>query len=96
MIRKITSFSLMILFILLAGCHREVVNLREMSPEEQFDYAKRIYDRGDYYKAKMQFTVVALNNAGSKIIDKTQYYLADSHYHLKEYIQAIAEFKILI
>lgn len=96
MFRKISGCSLIFLFILLSGCNREVVNLREMSPEEQFDYAKRIYDRGDYYKAKMQFTVVALNNAGSKIIDKTQFYLADSHYHLKEYIQAIAEFEKLI
>jgi outer membrane protein assembly factor BamD len=96
MIRKIPSLFLMCLFLFLSGCSKDVVNLREMTPEEQFDYAKRIYDRGDYYKAKMQFTVVALNNAGSMIIDKTQYYLADSHFHLKEYIQAIAEFEKLI
>ena len=68
MFRKILSTLLVVLFMLIAGCNREVVNLREMSPDEQFDYAKRIYDRGDYYKAKMQFTVVALNNAGSKIV----------------------------
>lgn len=96
MIRRIVFLSLTALMLFLTACSRDVVNLRAMSPEEQFDYAKRIYDRGDYYKAKMQFTVVALNNAGSKIIDKTQYYLADSHYHLKEYIQAIAEFEKLI
>ncbi|NQT24281.1 outer membrane protein assembly factor BamD [candidate division KSB1 bacterium] len=96
MIRNIFGLFFIGLFVFLAGCNRDVVNLREMTPEEQFNYAKRIYDREDYYKAKMQFTVVALNNAGSKNIDKTQYYLADSHFHLKEYIQAIAEFEKLI
>ncbi|HDQ45009.1 MAG TPA: outer membrane protein assembly factor BamD [bacterium] len=89
------SFIGLILWIA-AGCSRQVVNLREMTPEDQFAYAKKIYDRGNYDKARMQFAMVAMNNPGSVISDKTQFYLADSHYHLKEYIQAIAEFERLI
>lgn len=95
---KLTKFilSIPVLFLLIFACSKEVVNLREMTPEDQFAHAKKYYDKGDYYKAKTQFTMVALNNAGSTIIDKTQYYLADSHFHQKEYIQAISEFEKLI
>ncbi len=80
----------------LTGCNRESINLREMSPEEQFAYAKRIFDKKDYYKAKMQFTVVVLNNPGHPIIEKAQFYLGQSHYYEKEYLLAAAEYEKLI
>jgi outer membrane protein assembly factor BamD len=91
-------FVLLIGFLVLSlwGCHREGVNLREMTPEEQFDYAKQIFDKKDYYKAKMQFTIIVLNNPGSRIIEKAQFYLAESYFHSKEYILAVEEYEKLI
>ncbi|MBN1780709.1 outer membrane protein assembly factor BamD [bacterium] len=77
-------------------CNRHSLSGRENTPEEQYEEAKRIFDKKDYYKAKMQFTVIVLNNPGHRIIEKAQYYLAESHYHLDEYIQAIAEYEKLI
>jgi len=67
-----------------------------MTPEEQFSYAKSIFDKKDYHKSKMQFMVVVLNNPGSLIIEKAQFYLAESYYNLKEYILAVGEYEKLI
>ena len=78
------------------GCNRERVNLREMAPEEQFDYAKRLFDKKDYYKAKMQFTIIVLNNPGHQIIEKSQFYMAESYYFEKEYLLAVEEYEKLI
>jgi outer membrane protein assembly factor BamD len=70
--------------------------MKENTPEEQFEEAKQVFDKKDYYKAKTQFTVIVLNNPGHRIIESAQYYLAESHYSLKEYIQAISEYEKLI
>ena len=78
------------------GCNKETVNLAKMTPEEQFVYAKKIFDKKDYYKAKMQFMLITMNNPGNKIVEKAQFYLAESYYYLKEYITAIEEYKKLI
>lgn len=77
-------------------CSKKTVNMNELTPEAQFETAKRYFDRKDYYKAKMQLTVVVLNNPGHRIIEQAQFYLAESHFYLKEYIQAIAEYEKLI
>lgn len=82
--------------IVLIGCRKEQVNLREMTPEEQFDYAKSIFDKKDYYKAKMQFTIIVLNNPGHAVIEKAQYYLGESYYYEKEYLLAVEEYEKLI
>jgi outer membrane protein assembly factor BamD len=98
MFKKNSAVVVLFLIVLgfMAGCGSRVVNLREMTPEEQFEYAKKFYDKGDYDKAKIQLTMVALNNAGSPISDKIQYYLADTEFQLKTYIEAAAEFEKLI
>jgi len=82
--------------ILSTGCNKKTISLRERTPEAQFEEAKRIFEKRDYYKAKMQFTVIVLNNPGHRIIEEAQFYLAESHFHLKEYIEAIAEYEKLI
>ena len=98
--RNIMYGCLMVLFCLIIGhfwgCNKERVNLREMTPEDQFAYAKQIFDKKDYYKAKMQFMVIVLNNPGHQIIEKAQYYLAESYYYDKEYLLAVEEYQKLI
>jgi len=83
-------------FTFFVGCQKEVINQNSMSPEEQLDRAKRIFQKKDYYKAKTQLTIVVLNNPGHLIIEEAQFYLAETHYYLKEYFEAIAEYEKLI
>jgi outer membrane protein assembly factor BamD len=91
-----TFFFLIFFSCIFFQCSKKTVNMNELTPEAQFETAKRYFDRKDYYKAKMQFTVVVLNNPGHRIIEQAQFYLAESHFYLKEYIQAIAEYEKLI
>jgi len=81
---------------IIIGCNKQRVNLREMSPEQQFEYAKGLYDKKDYEKAKFQFTVILLNNPGHSIIEDAQFYLAESYFGLGEYVLAIEEYEKLI
>ena len=86
-----------VLFIsLTSSCSKQKINLRSLSPEDQFEYAKKYFDDEDYLKAKTQFTIVLLNNTGNRITEKAQFYLAESYFKLKEYVLAIAEYEKLI
>jgi len=68
----------------------------KMTPEEQFEYAKKLFEKKDYLKAKEQFTILVLNYPGHSIADKAQFYLAETHFKLKEYVLAAAEYEKLI
>jgi len=78
------------------GCGNKNINIRGMPSEDQFAYAKMLFDKKDYYKAKMQFNIIVMNNPGSAIIEKAQFYLAESYYYSKEYILAIEEYEKFI
>ncbi|OFY66347.1 MAG: hypothetical protein A2Y71_15915 [Bacteroidetes bacterium RBG_13_42_15] len=88
--------NMLILQLLLIACHKQQVNLREMSPEEQLEYAMKFFEKKDYQKAKMQLTIVVLNNPGSGIIEKAQFFLGESYFNSKEYILAIEEYEKLL
>ncbi len=91
------AFLLCIAFLAgLLGCGKKVLNLRAMSPEEQFEYAKSIFDKKDYLKAKTQMMMVVMNNQGNVIVEKAQFYLAESYYGQKEYLIAVEEYEKLI
>ena len=97
---KIT-FRIIVIGILFTGlifmsCQKAVVNLREMTPDAQFEYAKSIFDKKDYTKARGQFLLIVMNNPGSIIIEKAQFYLAESYFLLKEYVLSIEEYEKLI
>ena len=81
---------------LIAGCNRQTINLKEMTPEQQYEQAKLYFDKKDYYKSKLAFSVIVMNNPGHTIIEKAQFYLAESHFFDKEYILAIEEYEKLI
>ncbi len=92
----VSVFLFVLLIFLLSGCYSKKVSLSGLTPEEQLEYAMKYFNRRDYYNAKMQFTIVVLNNPGHRIIGKAQYYLAESYYHLKDYIMAVGEYQKLI
>lgn len=93
--KKVVILLLPVLFMLF-GCAKDNIKMGELTPEEQLAAAKRIYDKKDYYKAKMQFTILVLNNQGKSIIENAQFYLAECHFQLKEYFLAISEYEKLI
>ncbi len=67
-----------------------------MTPEERFDAAIEIFEKKEYSKAKVQFQILTLNYMGTLIADKSQYFLAESHFGLKEYIIAASEYEKLV
>jgi len=64
-----------------------------LTAEERFEVAKRLFDKSKYLEAKTQFKIITLNNPGSRIVDEAQYYLAETHFKLKEYLLAASEYE---
>jgi outer membrane protein assembly factor BamD len=93
--RKIAILMLPILFMFFE-CGKDIIKMGEVTPEDQLAAAMRIYNKKDYYKAKMQFAVLVLNNPGKSIIEHAQFYLAECHFQIKEYLLAISEYEKLI
>ncbi len=68
----------------------------DMTAEERFEVAKRMFKNKDYRQAKMQFKLLTLNSPSAPFIDEVQFLLAESHFRLKEYILAADEYKRLL
>lgn len=86
---------IIILIILSLGCASNKLNLN-ISPEERFESAKKLFDKNEFSRAKIQFQILTMNYPGTRVADKSQFYLAESHYGLKEYILAASENEKLI
>ena len=86
---------LMILIGIAAGCSSSK-NLAKMPPDERLVYAKKLFDKGRYSDAKLQFQILVLNNPGSSFVDMAQFYLAECHFKLKDYLIAANEYEKLI
>lgn len=68
----------------------------DWTAKDYFNAAKEKYDDEDYFEAVNDFTVVLLRFAGSSVADSAQYYLADSHFMMGDYLVAGVEFEKLI
>lgn len=69
----------------------------ELKPVEvRFEAGMAYYDKGKYLKAISELKFVTFNAPGSEIGDDAQFYLANAHFELKEYILAISEFERLL
>ena len=64
--------------------------------EERLDYAMKLFEKRDYLDARTQFRIITLNAPGSSIVDQAQFYLAECHYHTKEFIVAAAEYEKIL
>ncbi|MGD9898620.1 MAG: outer membrane protein assembly factor BamD [Calditrichaceae bacterium] len=91
--RKIIILS--ILAALLFSCAPKK-NRMDWTATEYFKYAMKKYQDKDYYDAVNEFTVVVLRFAGSVVADSAQFYLADSHYKMGEYLVSAVEFEKLV
>jgi outer membrane protein assembly factor BamD len=64
----------------------------DLKPEERMSIAMKMFEKRDYLDAQTQFRILTLSHGGSSIADKAQFYLAECHYFLKEYILAANEY----
>ncbi|WP_044280924.1 outer membrane protein assembly factor BamD [Caldithrix abyssi] len=86
---------LLLIAALLFGC-AGVRPQPDWTAEQYFHYAKKLFEDENYYEASNEFTVVTLRYPGSSVADSAQFYLAESHYMMKEYLIAAAEYEKLI
>jgi outer membrane protein assembly factor BamD len=67
-----------------------------MTTEERFVYAMKKFEDKDYFDARTQFRIVILNAPGNTIVDQAQFYLAECHYKMDEFILAASEYERLL
>jgi outer membrane protein assembly factor BamD len=83
-----------LIFVLFAcGGNKARPNL---TTEERFAYATKLFKDKDYFDARTQFRIIILNAPGSTIVDQAQFYLAESHFNMDEYLIAASEYEKLI
>jgi len=78
-----------------SGCGNSVLK-KNLTAEERFDVALKMFRKGDYFNARTQFKIITLNHPGSSVVDKAQFYLAECHFGLKEYLLAAEEYRKVI
>lgn len=67
-----------------------------MTSEERFAYAMKLFHDKDYFDATTQFRIVIINAPGSNLVDQAQFYLAECHFNKQEFILAASEYEKLI
>ncbi len=93
--KTVLIFCTTIILAVLAGCSssQEPANL---SPEDRFIQAKKLYDDGDYLEAINAFTVITLQYQGSSSAGEAQFYLGECRFARGEYLLASFEYQQLI
>jgi outer membrane protein assembly factor BamD len=86
---------LMLIALTLVACNRQKIK-PTLSAEERLQKAEKMFGKGDYLDAKTEFKIILLNFPASNLSDRAQFFYAECHYMLKEYILAIEEYKKLI
>jgi len=92
------KFSLSILFIVLAliSCAKNAERGNLSGPASYFEYAKNLYDRGKYEKAKEAFEGFLFRYPTSIYADDAQFFLAECHLLTGDYDGAISEFRFFL
>jgi len=91
----ISLAGLLLLILGLGGCGRVHIS-EEMSPEEQWELAKRAFEYENYLDAVDILNIFTLNYSGSALIDSAQFLLAECHFALHEFILAESEYQRLV
>lgn len=84
--------------VIFSSCGSSKKDDRELNddPEKAFDIAYKKYQNRDYYDAIEDFGLIKLRYSGTKVIDKSIYYLGMSYYARSEYVLAAYEFEYLL
>jgi outer membrane protein assembly factor BamD len=87
--------SLIGLLLAVAGCGQPVIR-QAPTAGEQFQLAKKEFDKKHWLTAAEGFQKVIFNFPGATIVDTAQYYLGVSYFENKDYELAAVEFKRLM
>lgn len=79
---------------MLLACAAGKVKLFD-TPEDQYEYAKMLYEKGNYYLATEAFQTVIFRFHGTSLADSVAFYVGMCYYNQKEYLLAVGEFKRL-
>ncbi len=80
---------------LLTGCGTVHVD-ESWSALELWEISRDTFEQEKYLDASELLTTFTLNHSGSSLIDSAQFFLAECHFMLKEYIIAEAEYSRLV
>ena len=86
---------LLLIFIFIISCGRQKIR-SDIPVEERLKIAIKMFDKRDFFDAKTQFRIITLSFSGNTLADKAQFYLAECHFYLKEYIISASEYERLI
>ncbi|MBN1480522.1 outer membrane protein assembly factor BamD [candidate division KSB1 bacterium] len=81
--------------ITLFACSRSRVR-PNATLEERMREGIRLFEKGKYFDAKTQFRIITLSHSGSLAADTAQFYYAECHFNMKEYILSASEYERLI
>ncbi|HFE63657.1 hypothetical protein B1H10_01070 [candidate division KSB1 bacterium 4484_188] len=84
-----------IVFMSIMGCGHKV-NRAALDADAYFAYAKKLYDRGKYFEASTEFSIIVLKFSGNPVVDDAQFYLGESHFMNHEYLIAMSEYQKLV
>jgi len=93
--RRILVLIIFGVILLLGACSKELTK-GSISPNDQFQRAMALHEKGDYLKAQGEFQTLIYSSPGLTFIDTAQYYLAMTYFNIKSYPEAIGEFKKLL
>ncbi len=86
---------LVLIAIIFSGCS-STIDTTNLTAQQRFDYAKKLYDEEDYLQAITELQAIILQFPGNEVGDDAQFYLAMSRFKRSEYILAAFEFSKLI
>lgn len=81
--------------IILVACASSNVKVFD-TPDDQFEYAKKLYEQGKYADAQQAFQTVIFRFHGTSLSDSVVFYMGMCHYSDKEYVLAVGEFNRLV
>jgi len=88
-------FIILIISFFIISCGSQKIR-SDLPVVERMNIAIKMFEKRDYYDAKSQFRIITLSYSGNTLANKAQFYLAECHFFLKEYIIAASEYERLI
>lgn len=82
------------LFISMVGCTSKKA-IKPLTPDERFEKISQLFSKNKYDKVIEESEVYLVAFSGTKKVDSVQYLLAESHFQLKQFILAQAEYERL-
>lgn len=93
--KKVSIVFLLIVVVFAATCNKEK-NKADLNLQERMELGLKQFEKKKYLDAKNQFRIITLSYSGRAEAAKAQFYLAECHFKMKEYILAASEYERLL